>query len=259
MMSDTDRHVAINVIDDLVARTDGQRFFFSPAFIRRASLVASLVLGITISACSASQSAAQVPPAATSIPVPAAPVTTPSVSSVRQVSAAASANTASLKLPNHFTAYASESIGNNKFCVVGSNTNEDGMNQKPVAYEADAASKQVFWLAHLDPPADMYQSRATHCTRNGDVLFVLVQSDTQSEQTLSQTLLRVVKLNAASGAVQLQQDVDVPTAYSAWVDEGSSHFQWINDRLVVTGNQRLDSDHDRQTTFTLRLNGDLKP
>lgn len=133
------------------------------------------------------------------------------------------------------------------------------MNQKPFAYGAQAANKQVLWIAKLQLPADMYQSRATHCIRHGNALFVLLQSDTQSEQTLSQTLLRVVKLDAENGAVQFQRDIDVPSAYSAWVDEGSSHFQWNGGRLVITGDARLDSNHDRQTTFTVRLNEDLKP
>jgi hypothetical protein len=169
-----------------------------------------------------------------------------------------------LKLPGHFTAYATESIGNDQLCVAGTVTDEDGMHQKPVAYVAqaadkEAANKHVLWLAKLEVPADMYESRATHCTRHGNALFVLLQSDTQSEQTLSQTLLRVVKLDAQSGAVQLQRDVDVSTAYSAWVDEGSSHFQWNGDHLIVTGNEKLDSNHERQATFTARLNDDLKP
>jgi hypothetical protein len=68
-----------------------------------------------------------------------------------------------------------------------------------------------------------------------------------------------VKLDAQSGAVELQRDVDVSTAYSAWVDEGSSHFQWNGDHLIVTGNEKLNSNHERQVTFTARLNDDLKP
>ena len=150
-------------------------------------------------------------------------------------------------------------MGDNRVCVAGRTTDADGVNQKPVAYAVEQTSKHIFWIARLDVPADMYQSRATHCARHGDSLYILLQSDTQSEQSLSQTLLRVVKLDAASGTMQLQQDIDVPAAYSIWVDEGANHFAWNGDRLVITGHDLLDADHARQATFTLRLNDDLKP
>jgi hypothetical protein len=172
---------------------------------------------------------------------------------------APSQKSGSLKPPDHFTAYASQPVGDNRICVAGRTTDADGIHQKPVAYVAEQASKRVLWIARLDVPTDMYQSRATHCARHGDSLYLLLQSDTQSEQTLSQTLLRVVKLNAASGTMQLQKDVDVPAAYSVWVDEGANRFAWNGDRLVITGHDLLDADHARQTTFTLRLNNDLKP
>jgi hypothetical protein len=190
---------------------------------------------------------------------PATQKATPTALSSNPYSQTPSQHSASLKLPDRFTSYASEPIGDNRVCVAGRTTDADGMNQKPVAYVVEQPKKRVFWVARLGVPTDMYQSRATHCTRHGDSLYILMQSDTQSEQSLSQTLLRVVKLDATSGTVQLQQDVDVPAAYSVWVDEGANHFAWNGDRLVITGHDRLDADHDRQGTFTLRLNDDLKP
>ena len=192
-------------------------------------------------------------------PAPTDQQATPAALTRNPYSQTPSQHSASLKLPDHFTPYTSEPIGDNRICVAGRTTNADGMNQKPVAYVGEQASKRVLWIARLDMPADMYQSRATHCARHGDSLYILLQSDTQSEQTLSQTLLRVVKLNAASGAMQLQQDVDVPSAYSVWVDEGANHFAWNGDRLVITGHDLLDADHAHQAAFTLRLNDNLKP
>jgi len=172
---------------------------------------------------------------------------------------AAGASSAALKLPDHFTAYASASIGHGRRCVSGMSADEDGMNQRPAVYATNASGKRVLWIARLDLPADMYQSRATHCAGRGDALYVLLQSDTQASQSLSQTILRVVKLNAFTGAVQLQQDIEVPATYSAWVNKGATRFVWNGNRLVITGNVRLASDHERVQKFTVRLNNDLEP
>ncbi len=166
---------------------------------------------------------------------------------------------AKLKFPEHFRAYASTPIGHGQRCISGIDTDADGMNQRPVVYAATASSKRVLWIAQLDLPADMYQSRATHCTGRGDALYVLLQSDTQASQSLSQTLLRVVKLNASTGAVQSQQDVEVPATYSAWVPKGATHFVWNGNRLAINGDARSASDRERFQKFAVRLNGDLKP
>jgi hypothetical protein len=162
------------------------------------------------------------------------------------------------RLPENFTSYAIESIGNNELCIVGAATDDDGLNQKPVVYVADS-KKHPIWVARLDLPKDTYQSRATHCNRSGNSVYVLLQSDTQSEQTLSQTLLHAIKLDVAAGTVQAQQNVNVPGAYTAWVDEGASHFQWQGTALMVSGNYRLKSDQDQPATFTVRLNSALNP
>lgn len=170
-----------------------------------------------------------------------------------------SVDAAPLKLPANFTAYAAQSIGESMLCHVGAVTDDDGMNQKPVAYAQDTKDKKILWVKQLEVPSDTFQSRATHCTSFGDSAFVLLQSDTQSEQTLSQTLLRVVKLNAKTGSVITQQSVDVPKAYSAWVDEGVRHFQWQGNALVISGNYRPSSDNADPVPFTVHLNSDLKP
>ena len=171
----------------------------------------------------------------------------------------ASAPLATVKLPDHFTAYASASIGHGRRCVIGISTDEDGMKQTPVVYATNTSGKRLLWIARPELPADVYQSRATHCTVNGDALYVLLQSDTQASRSLSQTLLRVVKLNASLGTVQLEKDVEVPGSYSAWIDQGATRFVWKRNRLVINGNSRLASDHERLQNFTVRLNSDLEP
>lgn len=166
---------------------------------------------------------------------------------------------ATVKLPDHFTAYASASVGQDRRCVIGISTDEDGMKQTPVVYATNTSGKRLLWIARPELPADVYQSRATHCTVNGDALYVLLQSDTQASQSISQTLLRVVKLDASLGTVQLQKDVEIPGSYSAWVDKGATRFVWKRNRLVINGNSRLASDHERLQNFTVRLNSDLEP
>jgi hypothetical protein len=163
------------------------------------------------------------------------------------------------KLPANFMSYASQSIGDGKLCVVGAVTDEDGLHEKPIVYVAHAKGGQIIWLDQLPLPADTYQSRATHCNRKGNALFVLLQSDTQPQQTLSQTLLRVMSLDETTGAVRTQRAVDLPGAYTAWVDEGASHFQWVGDELMVSATYRLKSSDDPQASITLRLNPDLIP
>jgi hypothetical protein len=163
------------------------------------------------------------------------------------------------QVPSNFMSYASQAIAGGKLCVVGAVTDDDGLNEKPIAYVTDARSKEIIWLDQLPLPPDTYQTRATHCTGMGTALVVLLQSDTQSQQTLSQTLLQVVRLNAATGSVQMQQALDVPGAYTAWVDEGAGHFQWMGSELMVSAAYRRNSTDDQQFSIILRLNSDLTP
>ena len=173
--------------------------------------------------------------------------------------AQAAATRPAAHIPKNFTEYASEPLANGERCVVGATTDDDHMNERAVVYVAHAASKQPRWVDKLSLPPHTYQSRATHCMSSGQALFVLLQSDTRPEQTLSQTLLRVVRLGPASGAVQVQRDVQVPGSFSAWVDLGPSHFQWKGDVLTVSGNSRPQSSPDQQTTFTMHLDSHLNP
>lgn len=170
----------------------------------------------------------------------------------------ASAPLATVKSPDHFTAYASASVGHGRRCVTGTSTNEDGMKQMPVVYATNTSGKRLLWIARPELPADVHQSRATHCAVNGDALYVLLQSDTQASQSISQTLLRVVKLDASLGTVQLQKDVEVPGSYSAWVDKGATRFVWNGNNLVINGNSQLASEPERLQNFTVRLNSDLE-
>ncbi|MGO1069112.1 hypothetical protein [Lysobacter sp. CA199] len=163
------------------------------------------------------------------------------------------------EIPQGFSSYASESIGDNKQCVAGASRDEDGMNQRPVAYLAETSGKPI-WTKTLDLPADTYQSRATHCVREGKAIYVLLQSDTRPEQNLSQTLLKVVKLNLADGAVLGSGDVVVPGAqgaYSAFVEEGAQHLSWNDGGLRIAGQYFSLDAPDRRSDFQAVLKPDL--
>jgi hypothetical protein len=166
------------------------------------------------------------------------------------VSACADASsTGTVKLPAHVRAYATTDIGHGQQCVAGIRADEDGLNQKPVVYLTKPGGGFA-WHVQLPIPKDLYQGRATHCVASAHALYVLVQIDTYSQQSLNQTLLKVVQLNPQNGAVVAAKNVDVPNAsdtYTAWVGKGDEHFRLADDKLVITGRFDLMADRDNPT------------
>lgn len=231
---------------------------------RNAPSLLAIALSLALAACGPQQASAPSSPvapadgAAGSESAAAAPAASAAAAPPAS-SAPDQAAPMSTEIPQGFSSYASESIGDNKRCVAGAATDEDGMNQRPVAYLAQASGKPI-WTRTLDLPADTYQSRATHCLREGDSLYVLLQSDTQPGQSLSQTLLRVVKLDLADGAVRAGGDVavaDVKGAYSALVEEGAKNLRWDNGAVIVAGQYFLLDAPEQRTAFTVALKPDL--
>ena len=157
---------------------------------------------------------------------------------------------AQISIPQGFSSYASEPIGHGATCHAGAVLDEDGMNQEPFVY-LDDFDHRIRWAVPVALPKDAYQARLTHCVRINDALYVLMQADTQQQQTLSQTLLQVVKLNAANGTVIGSAYVDVPgvdDAYSSWVDKGNKNFQVAKDKLIISGHYfRLTNPDDHKT------------
>jgi hypothetical protein len=128
-------------------------------------------------------------------------------------------------LPSNVNLYAKPGIGEGQQCLVGVQTDDDGMNEKPVAY-LRKSSTIVIWHASLPLLPHTYQARATHRVGTPTTLYVLVQGDTQPEQPLSQTLLEIVALNRATGAVTATKAIEPPyaaDANTAWVDNGDKH------------------------------------
>jgi hypothetical protein len=156
-------------------------------------------------------------------------------------------------VPQGFSSYATEPLGDGRHCVVGAVADEDGMNQKPFVYLEDTNANRVLWTRPLDLPANTYQGRATHCLRKGANVYVLLQVDTQPAQMLSQTLLRVVELDLAKGSINGSHDVavsGVTDAYSAWVDKGEDAFRLADKNgLTVQGEYFRLADPDKHLPF----------
>lgn len=187
---------------------------------------------------------------------------TPSdLSAADSSSQAVASQTGALKLPEDVSAYASMPTASGQICVAGAKTDDDGMNQKPVVYLAQNHGG-LAWNVFLPLPTDTYQARATHCIATEQVLFVLVQGDTQSEQSLSQTLLQVVELDRKTGKLIATKSVSVPnvtSAYTEWVEKDADNFSLASKKLVIKGQYALLSNRDQSSAFSVQMSQDLNP
>lgn len=169
------------------------------------------------------------------------------------------------KLPANVDIYATTDIGDGQQCLVGTQSDEDGLNERPVVY-LSRASGGLAWHVQLPILKDAYQGRATHCLALANALYVLVQIDTNSAQSLNQTLLQIVELSNKTGVVMKSKYIDVPNvsaAYTEWVEEGDGQFKFEGSKLMIKGNYQLMSDRDDSSgkdpsVFTLELAGDLR-
>lgn len=146
-----------------------------------------------------------------------------------------------------FIPYASFSLDDDVTCTVGATIDEDGMSQRPRVRLADGGIAR--WTKDIAFPLEYHAGRATHCLVHGGSLYVLVQMDAQSQKSLSQTVLRIVRLKYADGAGDGQRDLEVPGvsgAYSAWVPEDTGAFYRSGDVLVVVGRYRSLNKDDVQ-------------
>lgn len=171
------------------------------------------------------------------------------------VAASVLASSLDIALPANVTLYAKPGIGDGQHCLVGAQTDDDGMNEKPVIY-FEKSPDTVIWHASLPLPPHTYQARATHCAGTTTTLYVLVQGDTQSEQSLSQTLLEVVALNRATGAITATKTIDIPNvdeAHTTWVDNGDEHFLTQNKDLIIAGQYAPLSNQNKQVEFSLTV------
>jgi hypothetical protein len=159
-----------------------------------------------------------------------------------------------IRLPKGFRGYGTTSFQGGE-CVVGDVTQE-GMNGRATVYVDDPITHQIKWVKTIPLPPRRYQNRATHCVVFGHSLFVLVLTDTHQQTSLSQTLLSVVRLSSADGAIETTRDEELPgveEAYSAWVDKGAQGFQEVSGQLKITGQYRLMDDSNKRIPFTMSV------
>lgn len=191
--------------------------------------------------------------------------TQPGTGASASVSAQARTTRGHAKLPANVDIYATTDVGDGQQCLVGTKSDKDGLNERPVVYLAKPGD--IFaWHVQLPILEGSYQGRATHCAASADDLYVLVQIDTYSQKNLNQGLLQVVKLNK-NGTVRVSKYIDVPNVsvdYTSWVELGDNNFKLEGSKLVIRGLYELMSERDHPTgkgptPFTVEIPASLRP
>lgn len=162
-------------------------------------------------------------------------------------------------LPAHHHDYATAALDAGRECKVGTVTDADGMHAKGLVYLNNG--KSLVWSTTLKLPEFTEQARATHCVQSGKSLYVLVQGDTNTAPSLSQTLLNVAQLDAATGKFQNMQYVDladVQGSISMSSDLDAKNFRVTSPETIeVTGKYVLtdapDASHDFKVTVKVPL------
>ncbi len=161
--------------------------------------------------------------------------------------------------PAGFNEYAATAFDGDRQCVVGAASSADDPAQRPYVAVKRASDGDVLWAQALSGIEGMYQARATHCAYAGGSLHVLLQSDTHSQQTLSQTQLSVARVPAGGGEA-VSRYVEVPgtrdRAYSAWVDPGEGNFAVRDGQLFVRGHYRFNDEPDAEHDFEVAIDLD---
>lgn len=156
-------------------------------------------------------------------------------------------------LPPHFQANAKADIGPTLRCVVGNATDADGLNARAWVSIEDTKAHKVRWATPVPLDKNWYQNQATHCLGDGNRVQAVIQSDTASETSLSQTFVDVATFDVATGRLQSVDPVKAPGAHGAtstFVDEGDANFQLVDGKPVVTGQYFQISNRDDVKPFT---------
>lgn len=130
-------------------------------------------------------------------------------------------------------------------CIAGARIDDLGRQTAIVlGLRADGSR----WVTKVPRDPDFHQSRATHCACSVEACYVAIATDTQSAQTLSQTLLSVARLSSDTGAITETRLIKtLPGAndvYTAWLDPGQSMFSIRHGQLQLRGQWRSHGEQD---------------
>lgn len=169
------------------------------------------------------------------------------------------------EVPPSFDSFGPSSlIGGDRYCAVGAVADEDNMNHRPYVYIADASGKRTGWVKPLNVPRNFYESVAIRCLRKGDALYVLQSSNTLMQPSLTQVLLRLVKLNLANGHIEASVNIEAPGVggvYSTWVNKGPEGLTISANGVAVAGEYFFqDGDKgDQHFPFEVSFDDNLIP
>ena len=151
------------------------------------------------------------------------------------------------------TVYGRIRVGDGE-CVAGARVDDLGHQQAVVS--GPDASERGQWSAIIDHDADFSGNRATHCACNASACFVAVATDTQQPQSLSQTLLSVVRIDRRTGKVVGSRNIEqLPGAsglHSAWLTPGANNFT-LGTRVIEMRGQWRSRAEDSAKEFRLAL------
>lgn len=167
---------------------------------------------------------------------------------------------AALQVPDALDVYASTQVAPGMYCIVGA-LSEDGTDQQPYVALSTVDQGRGPVPGSLQPPLGEYaKARATRCLARDGVLYLLLEFDTDSSPQVSQTMFEVWKLDGVSLSVLHKQPVRLPeqtVAYSLWMPEDDSTFEWKGDALRITGNYFPLSSRDEIKRFEVELDKNL--
>lgn len=219
--------------------------------VRSVVVVASMLVLLALGACRRGETQ----DGGETAELPAATATESAAASTGQPEARTAAPADAPTLPPGFREYAATAFGEGMTCVVGAASSDGQLAQQPYVAARDNQGR-LLWVQALSGNDGMYQTRATHCAFANGMLHVLMQSDTHSQQALSQTQLSVARI-PTSGGEPANTDVDVPgtqgKAYSAWVEPGAGNFTVQGGQLHVRGHYRFTAEPDTQHDFQVTL------
>lgn len=151
------------------------------------------------------------------------------------------------------TVYSRTRVGDGE-CVAGARVDDLGHQQALVS--GPDASGRAQWSAVIHHDADFSGNRATHCACDASACFVAVATDTQQPQTLSQTLLSIVRIDRRTGKVigsrNIQQLPGATGLHSAWLTPGADNFT-LGTRVIELRGQWRARAEDPAQEFRLAL------